>query len=101
MQQSAALPNVGYQLWERLWVWGQLSWCGLDVLPFLFCEGLLSSVAAKHHFQVQNVVVLIHPCSTSRAKEIHVDSESVVCVQVHVGGLYSNALVCYLVQAFM
>lgn len=65
----------------------------MDVLPSLFCEGLLSSVAAEHNFQVQNVVGLIHPCSTLRGKEIHVDSESVVCVQVYVAGLYSNALV--------
>lgn len=73
-----------------LWVWGQLNSCALEVLPLHFCESVVSSVAGKHNFQVQKVMGLIHPCSTWREKEIHVDSKSVVCiapVQVYVAGL--------------
>ena len=75
---------------RRLWVWRQLSSRALEVLPSHFSGSLVSSVAGKHNFQVQTVVGLMHPCSTLREKEIHMDSKSVVCVapvQIYVAGL--------------
>ena len=60
---------------------------GLEGAGLAYTEGPcpVSSVAGENNFQVH-----------TEKKEIHMDSESILCVapvQVQVAGLYSNALV--------